>query len=188
MAVMNMRSDTYVHAGEQLTCQGCHEPKLRTVSSRAKGMPLALKRKPSKLKGDVEGSYPVLYPRLVQPVIDKKCLGCHSKKEKAPNLSCEIIGHGWTQSFTTLSKFGWGKSGGNGAIVGNKGSRSVVGDVGAKASKLYRMLKKGHHGVKLSREEMYRITLWLDCNTNFYGAYQDTETQSMGGVVMPAIY
>ncbi|MBW8016668.1 MAG: hypothetical protein FVQ82_10805 [Planctomycetes bacterium] len=188
MAVMNMRSNTYVHAGEQLTCQGCHEPKLRTVSSMPKSRPLALMRGPSKLKRDVDGSYPVLYPRLVQPVIDKKCIGCHSKKEKAPNLSTEIVKHGWTQSFMTLSKYGWGKSGGNGAIRGNKGSRSVIGDVGAGGSKLYKMLKKGHHDVKLTDEEMYRITLWLDCNTNFYGAYRDTDKQAKGEVVMPEIF
>jgi hypothetical protein len=28
MAVQSMRSATYVHPGEQLTCQGCHEPRV----------------------------------------------------------------------------------------------------------------------------------------------------------------
>ena len=50
------------------------------------------------------------------------------------------------------------------------------------------MLKKGHHDVKLTDEEMYRITLWLDCNTNFYGAYRDTDKQAKGEVVMPKIF
>ena len=54
--------------------------------------------------------------------------------------------------------------------------------------KLYKMLKKGHHDVKLTDEEMYRITLWLDCNTNFYGAYRDTDKQAKGEVVMPTIF
>ena len=29
MAVQSMRSGTYVHPGEHLSCQGCHEPKRR---------------------------------------------------------------------------------------------------------------------------------------------------------------
>ena len=90
--------------------------------------------------------------------------------------------------FRSLSKYGWGKSGGNGAIRQNKSSRSVIGDVGAGGSKLYKMLKKGHYKVKLTDEEMYRITLWLDCNTNFYGAYHETQKQGKGEVVMPTIF
>jgi hypothetical protein len=32
---------------------------------------------------------------------------------------------------------------------------------------------------------MRRITLWLDCNSNFYGAYTDLEQQARGEVVRP---
>ena len=39
---------------------------------------------------------------------------------------------------------------------------------------------KGHHDVRLTKEELHRITLWLDCNSDFFGAYEDTEAQSGG--------
>ena len=59
----------------------------------------------------------------------------------------------------------------------------------AKGSKLLPHLTgpKGHNDLKLTPEELYRITLLLDCNTNFYGAYRDTEKQARGELVMPAL-
>ena len=82
---------------------------------------------------------------------------------------------------------GWSKAGGNGAIRRNGGCRSFPGKIGAKASKLLAMLEKGHNKVKLTPEELYRITLWIDCNTVFYGAYFDLEKQARGEVVMPTL-
>jgi hypothetical protein len=34
---------------------------------------------------------------------------------------------------------------------------------------------------------MRRITLWLDCNSNFYGAYHDLDKQARGEAIMPAV-
>ena len=156
-------------------------------------MARALRRPPSKIKPDVSGSYPLTFPRLVQPVIDKKCLPCHVKnaKKKAPNLSGKefVRKSGWSKAFDSLKKYGWGKSGGNGAIFNNKTSRSIPGQVGAKASRLLAHLTKpkGHHDLKLTPEELYRITLWIDCNTNFYGAYLETAKQARGELVMPSV-
>jgi len=195
-AIQSMKSDVYVHESEKLACQGCHEPKLRMsgAKNRVVAVAAALKRPPSKIKPDVEGSYPLTFPRLVQPVIDRKCLPCHvkSKKEgkKAPNLSGTEFGrHGWSKAFESLYRLGWGKAGGNGAIHANGGCISIAGKVGAKASKLLAHLTKpkGHHDLKLTPEELYRITLWIDCNTNFYGAYLQPEKQARGGLVMPSV-
>jgi len=196
-AIQSMKSNTYVHASEKLACQGCHEPKLRMSGAKTKiAVAAALKRPPSKIAPDVSGSYPLTFPRLVQPVIDKKCLPCHvkSRKEgkgkKAPNLSGTEFGrNGWSKAFETLHKYGWGKSGGNGAIRRNGGCTSIAGKIGAKGSKLLPHLTgpKGHNDLKLTPEELYRITLWIDCNTNFYGAYLQTEKQARGGLVMPSV-
>ena len=54
MAVQSMRSVTYLHPGEQLTCQGCHERKHRPPSRpEMENLPLALRRPPSKIVADV---------------------------------------------------------------------------------------------------------------------------------------
>jgi hypothetical protein len=42
---------------------------------------------------------------------------------------------------------------------------------GSHASKLIRVLRKGHHKVKLSREEWVRLVTWIDANAPFYGSY-----------------
>ena len=63
---------------------------------------------------------------------------------------------------------------------------------GAKASRLVELLdgkspEEGHYDVKLSPEEFRRITLWLDCNSDFFGAYEDTMAQSRGEIVRPSL-
>ena len=60
---------------------------------------------------------------------------------------------------------------------------------GAKASKLYRMLTSGSHRkrVKLSRQDFHRITLWLDCNSDFFGTYEQMKEQAIGKVVLPTL-
>jgi len=188
-AVQTMRSDTYVHRGEQMACQGCHEAKMLAHSNRRRN-PLALKRAASKIKPEMSGSNPVLFPVLVQPVLDKKCIPCHTKEKakgkKTPDLRGDkFVGSGWSQAYSTLSRYSWYKSGGNGAIRQNKTSFSIPGQIGAQGSKLYPMLKKGHNKVKLTPAELRRITLWLDCNSVFYGSYHETKRQARGEVIVP---
>ncbi|MBT4817322.1 MAG: hypothetical protein HON70_16580, partial [Lentisphaerae bacterium] len=50
--------------------------------------------------------------------------------------------------------------------------RTTPGEFGARASKLYHLLVKGHHGVKLPPEDLHRITVWLDSCSLFYGVYE----------------
>jgi hypothetical protein len=47
------------------------------------------------------------------------------------------------------------------------------------------LLEKGHYDVKLTDEEWRRLTLWMDLNSNFYGAYHDPEKQARGELVVP---
>jgi hypothetical protein len=56
LAVQSMRSDTYVHPGERLVCQGCHNIVGKAPSIAV--TPMALKRAPSSIVKDVDGSYP----------------------------------------------------------------------------------------------------------------------------------
>ena len=184
LAIQTMRSDTYIHPGETLSCIGCHEPKNK-IMSNARKMPAAMQRSASKIKPEVTGSYPLTFPRLVQPVLDAKCVKCHEEK-KACYLGGDQFGeYGWSRSYNELKDFGWGKKGGNGAIAENGLSYSIPGQVGARVSRLYTILTKDHYGVKLSKEEMRRITMWIDCNTVFYGAYVETKKQSKGEIVKP---
>lgn len=189
MAIQSMRSGTYVHPGEQMTCLGCHELKRRT-SKQSTVTPLALKRTPSKIRPDVDGSNPFNYVRLVQPVLDRNCVSCHSK-EKASDLTGVIEGkNGWTRSYNNLAeKYGFYFHVSNGSInTGvHGGSSTIAGKFGARSSKLLDFTDEQHYGVKLSKDDFYRITLWLDCNSEFYGSYENTLAQGKGQIVWPTL-
>lgn len=188
-AIQSMCSDTYVHPGETLTCAGCHEDKRRTGSGLFAQPPLAMRRPPSRLLPDVDGSNPVSFPRLVQPVLDRYCASCHDQEKDAPKLSGTTFGDwGWSESYHALSRFVWARQGGNGSLKTEGRSYSVPGEVGARVSSLLRLLEAGHYGVELPPEALYRITLWMDCNSVFYGAYDRLEEQARGMRVAPSLY
>ena len=65
----------------------------------------------------------------------------------------------------------------------------MPGKFGARASKLYPMLKAGHKGVKLTPEELHRVVLWLDCVSPFYGVYEKDggEAQLRGEIAWPTL-
>jgi len=189
LAVQSMRSGTYVHPGEQLTCQGCHEPKARGTAPPTH-IPVALQRAPSHIHPDVEGSNPFSYVRLVQGVLDRNCVACH-QQEAALDLRGVIEKpYGWTRSYRNLAEhYGFYFHVSNGSInTGvHGGSRTVPGKFGARAAKLLEYLGPRHHGVQLAAEDFHRITLWLDCNSEFFGAYENTPAQSRGEIVQPSL-
>ena len=41
--------------------------------------------------------------------------------------------------------------------------------------------------VNLSPEDFHRITLWLDTNSEFLGAYEDAQAQARGEIVKPSL-
>jgi hypothetical protein len=188
VAVQSMRSATYVHPGETLTCLGCHNSP--TNGSAMGNRPAtALLRQPSAIKPDVEGSKPFSYAILVQPVLDMNCVACHTKS-KAEGKNCPDLTAGekrrngdFFTSYNSLRDFSffWNEAGFDGI------PDSKPGQIGARKSKLYQMLKKGHHGLQLSPEDLHRLTLWMDCNSDFYGSYENLEEQKDGKVVWPSL-
>jgi cytochrome c553 len=193
LAVQTMRSGTYVHPGERMTCIGCHEQRQSAPQSRrAGGAPQALVRAPSPLTPEVSGgAAPIEFAKLVQPVLDKHCVSCHeqnasgfaAKKRGAknvPRLRGDVfVRYGWSEAYQVLTaghakpgSLAWAMCGGNGIqIAHNELSYSVPGKIGARASRLYSLLKAGHGTKNMTPEEMRRVTLWLDCNSVYYGDY-----------------
>lgn len=188
-AVQSMRSATYVHPGEELRCQGCHERKHDPPGKTAR-VPLAMRRDPSPIEPDVDGSAPFSYVRLVQPVLDSKCVDCH-RKEKAIDLSGELdAANGWSRSYASLApKYGFYYDVSNGSIkdAEHGGSRTPVGEFGARVARLSKYLAKEHYGVQLTPEERHRLDLWLDCNSEFYGSYENIAAQARGEIVSPTL-
>jgi len=179
MAVHSMRSGTYVHRGEQLNCVGCHEDKYKSPLLKANR--LAMRRAPSRLRPEASsGAVPFNWHILVKPVLQDKCAACHMEKKKGPDMSYESL---------ASYAFYWPyqRKGYTPRDLKASGSRTTPGRFGAIESKLYKggYLSKSHYGVELSKDELRRITLWLDMNSNELGAYYKVEEQRRGEIVWP---
>ncbi|MDP6557921.1 MAG: hypothetical protein QGG71_24850 [Pirellulaceae bacterium] len=165
MAVHSMRSATYVHPGEHLSCLGCHEDKWKGTP-QTYSTPLALQRPPSKIVPEVtSGAIPFNFVQLVKvPVFDKKCVPCHKKHPKAPDMSYRSLAR-YDRAFSYPGE--------RPALValGVGGSRTTPGRFGARASGIMKSLTTGpeHKDVKLSDDQWRRLTLWLDLNSNEIG-------------------
>jgi cytochrome c553 len=194
LAITSMRSGTQFQPGEHAACQGCHEPRGKTPVAN---FPLlAVQRVPSRLRPDVDGTNPFSYPRLVQPVLEKNCVSCHEEKaDKAPPLGrTPVVFAGWRPavyyaSYLSLApKYGFYTYGAD-SLNEPKAYRTTPGEFGARASKLYPLLLKGHYGVKLSPPDMHRLTVWLDSCSLFYGVYEKEgqEAQLRGEIVRPSL-
>lgn len=182
-ALQGMRSVTYTAPGEQLMCNGCHDQ--RVGAPLPSGQPLAMKRAPSAITPGPDGTYPFSYPRLVQPIFDTTCVNCHTTaraaNKKAPDLRAgewqKDKNHFYT-SFNALrpyvhfyDNYYWVES------------YTVPGQFGARASKLYRMLKAGHHDVTLSDDAWRRLIIWMDSNMLFFGHDAEILRQAAGEIV-----
>ncbi|MCX6875848.1 MAG: hypothetical protein NTW21_18865 [Verrucomicrobia bacterium] len=180
LAVRSMRSATYVHAGEKLSCVGCHES--RFASPKVTSLvPIALGRSPSKITTETaSGAVPFNWHLLAKPVLQEKCAACHLKAGKGPDMS-----HASLAKYVFHYPF-WPSGYVNGEVVAS-GSRTVPGKFGAMASPLLKFLDESHYDVALTPDEFRRITLWLDCNGNELGAYTKVPEQTRGEIVWPEI-
>jgi hypothetical protein len=166
--------------------------------------PIALSRPPSALKPGPSGSAPIFYPLLVQPVLDRHCVGCHTKEReknpKIPSFSTEpyAVPHNdmtpFNKSYMVMTDlFGWpggeGKGGPARSKHGQEGSffrRPKPWGKEVSPPFLYDFVTDGkHHDVKLGGEDLLRLMIWQDNNCNFLGAYHQTARQVKGELVLP---
>jgi hypothetical protein len=138
----------------------------------------------------VDGSNPFSYVRLVQPVLDRNCVGCHNEKNVLDLSGAIESPHGWTRSYGNLAAdYGFYFDTSNGSIDDPRhgGSRTTAGQFGARAAKLLDYTRRRHYGVTLSAADFHRLTLWMDCNSEFFGSYENPSAQSRGEVVQPSL-
>ncbi|HOE61696.1 MAG TPA: hypothetical protein P5125_01340 [Kiritimatiellia bacterium] len=207
-AIQSMRSATAFMPGERASCQGCHEPKGGAPEPAPKTVTLAMRRAPSALVPGPEGSNPFSFPRLVQPVLDRYCVGCHAETlrtakpgAKMPprldNAITELPVKGWmnkttryTASYLSLAQpYGFTTYGSKGNWRSPQFYRTIPGAFGARASKLYALIRTGHHGVRLDPDARQRLIVWLDSVCQFYGVYEKEggEAQLAGGLARPTL-
>jgi hypothetical protein len=176
-AVQIMRSVAYLQPGETAGCIGCHEH--RTTAPTVAQPALALGRAPSAITPGPDGSNPLSYPLLVQPVLDRHCVRCHNpgKPENKVVLTGDPQGP-YTASYHALasrvSYSAWGGKPGD-FRQANSEPLSRPEFFGARSSKLMQKLLAGHSDVKLSNEDVDRLVTWMDANVLFYGTFDPAD-------------
>jgi len=173
LAIQTMRSLTYVQPAQTLSCVGCHES--RESAPAASRQPLAVRRGPSKLTAGPEGSWPLRFDRLVQPVLDKSCISCHgpdsgNEKAAAFDLTPE-------NSYRNLISFADKDL----QKLAFERDVSVVGRCPAGKSKLLALLTRpqGHEGVRLDSDSFNRLVTWMDVYAQRLGSFSERQEQDL---------
>jgi hypothetical protein len=188
-AVQRMRSFTHLMPGEIQGCVGCHADRNSLTPPRMGGTrPIAMKRAAQELVKPEWGVHGFSYSRIVQPVLDKHCIKCHSWEKKAGGL--ELTGDKtdfFNVSYEYLVRKGTGseRHGGGGQSKYTKwiqtynGQEANIlriepGEWGAKASLLGKIIYEGHPDkdgkirIKMNAEEKHSIYAWMDLNCPYY--------------------
>ncbi|MHC4430746.1 MAG: HzsA-related protein [Planctomycetota bacterium] len=173
LAIQTMRSLTYVQPNQTLSCVGCHESREQTPLLGAR--PIATLREPSKITPGPAGSWPLRFDKLVQPMLDRLCVQCHSPssdndKAAAFDLTAEsayenLISYGDKD----LEKLAFEKD------------RSEIGQCPARMSKLLALLKRegGHEHVELDGDSFECLVTWMDTYAQRQGSFSPEQEQQL---------
>lgn len=182
MAVQTMRAVAFVHPGENLVCVGCHEPTTESVPNAEDApQPIAFGRAPSKLEPECGPVEPINFYRLIKPIVENRCVGCHQEKNAGPkSMDYEDL-RPYVYYYSGSMRGGLTTTGPHG------GSRSRPGRVGASEAKLGKILFDENHKDAVSDEDRRAFIMWLDANALRLGAFQDEEAQKRGELVWPLL-
>jgi len=172
-SVQTMRSLTYVQPGQTLSCIGCHES--RDAAPPPRPLVQAARRAPSRLQPGPDGSWPLRYDTLVQPVLDKHCVSCHQKGYKdakaaafdlRPPASYDAL---LNYADKDLNKLAFEKD------------MSHPLQTPSYRSKLWAMLsaKGGHEGVRLDADSRERFLTWMDTYAHRLGHFTPQQEEEL---------
>ena len=173
VAIQTMRTLTCVQPGQTLSCAGCHEPRQSCPSNAS---PMALKREPSKITVGPEGSWPLRFDQLVQPVLDRECVRCHRPDSTATARSALDL----TPANAWESLVSYGRPSLREHVLARYGAgRSIPGEGAAATSPLLKLLRDGHHGVRLDGGDLDRLVTWMDTYGQIRGSFSDDQEQRL---------
>lgn len=199
LTLQTMRSWATLMPNENFSCVGCHE--LKNSSPLAQQQTMALQRPPQKLQPaySVSGK-PFSYAKMVQPILNKHCVSCHSVEKKAAkyDLSDTLVidnlkekqlnstRHKFYQSYLTLLGVGRRSDGCLDAGFPNENvdyyTRLATVELtppyyaGSVKSGLINKLLAGHGKTNISADEIGIIACWIDLNVPFIGEYDELNT------------
>ncbi len=182
--VQTMRSWSTLMPGEIFSCIGCHENKNAVVPNKPKTMALQAGIKPLEPFYDLTGKG-FSFPKMIQPILDAKCVKCHKGGDtNPPDLQATPVWDKaarkfWNQSYHVLISTDRARGPANdtsqrlGVIAERSKYLNWIGrwsvpemippySHGSSLSPLVSMLEKGHEKVKMTQEELDKISCWID--------------------------
>jgi hypothetical protein len=169
-AVQTMRSGFYVQPGQTTSCIGCHEHRAMAPPDRR---PTALQRPPSRIKPGPEGSWPLDFQVLVQPVLEKHCVSCHRPRTAGAHFDLTPA-----QAYQSLVNFGNPSLSAHVRARYQEG-RSLPGAGAANTNPLIPLLDKGHHQVRLGPQDWNRLISWMDCYGQRLGSFDQAQEEEL---------
>ena len=195
-ALQRMRTFTHLMPGETQGCVGCHDHRLSTTPPK---FAAAAKTTPAQLEPPEWSRVGFDYSTIVQPVLDRHCVRCHSgptppnkvdltgDKTDFFNVSYESLARG-RQRHGSEGEYGnpytsW--------IPTYNGMEANILEItplawGSPRSKLADLLLAGHPDaggsprVQLSEDERRRIFTWIDLNVPYYGTAETSHPDAKG--------
>lgn len=174
-AVQTMRSATHVQPGQTLSCTGCHESRYNSPPAQS---PLAALREPSKITPGPDGSWPLRFDRLIQPVLDAQCVRCHNPKgEDALAAKYDLTP---SRAYDALTQYGK-PSLLDQVLLAYREGVSTEGRNPAQNSAVLALLcaPDGHAGVKLDRDSLDRFVTWIDTYGQRQGSFSEDQEQRL---------
>lgn len=174
--VQTMRSATHVQPGQTLSCVGCHDQRQDTPPTARS--PLASLRAPSRITPGPEGSWPLRFDRLVQPVLDAQCVRCHRPDgEDAEAAKYDLTA---ARAYDSLSDYGK-PSLREQVLAAYRQGVSTEGRNPSQTSALLALLNApgGHRGVVWTRADGERLMTWLDTYGQRAGAFDAQQEQEL---------
>lgn len=184
--VQTMRSWSTLMPGETFNCIGCHEDKNTAISDPGK-RPMA-EIKPLEPFYDISDKL-FRYTEIIQPILDKKCVKCHSpgkldlrgdleERTDADHIGARKL---FARSYINLTKGGSSYGFGGGTYINWLTIFSTNGELspkqyGSLKSKLTTDILPKHktkEGFELTQEELHKIYAWIDLCVPHWGLYNE---------------
>ena len=170
--LQEMRSWFVGVPGEVISCTGCHENQNEAPPAAVSA---AARKKPQTPREWYGPRRNYAFVREVQPVLDRKCVGCHNASSKAktrmgaplPDFDGSAMNGHYSKSYVNLMPYV--------RRNGPEGDYHLLTplEFHVSTSELYQRLAKGHHGVELTAEEWDRLVTWMDLNVPFWGTWNE---------------
>jgi hypothetical protein len=194
-AVQRMRTFTHLMPGEVQGCIGCHEPRQQTtVAAHPRVAPVPQELRPPEWGQGVGFDYTA----IVQPVLDKHCVSCHSGNVPAGridlcgdktdffNVSYEYLARGRKRS----GEAEWDSPYVSWIPTYNGMEQNILQITpkywGSPASKLAEIIFSGHpdtngqRRVQMEETGVRRMMAWMDLNVPYYGTSETAYPEKKG--------